>query len=59
VAIATGTPVAACEPYIDDIDALLLLGTALGVKGQDLAPEACDRLACAVVCWAKGALASG
>jgi len=29
------------------IDALLLLGTAIGVKGQDLAPEACQRLASA------------
>jgi len=54
VALRLETPVAACEPYIDDIDALLLLGTALGVKGQDLAPEACDRLACAVAMLGEG-----
>ena len=41
------TPVGAAEPYLDRIDALLLLGTAIGVKGQDLAPEACGRLAAA------------
>lgn len=29
------------------IDALLLLGTVPGVKGRDLAPEACGRLASA------------
>lgn len=41
------TPIAASEPYLDSIDSLLLLGTDLGVKGQDLAPEACERLASA------------
>ena len=41
------TPVAASEPYLDRVDSLLLLGTGLGVKGQDLAPDACDRLASA------------
>ena len=45
LALRLDTPVAASEPYLDDIDALLLLGTVIGVKGQDLAPEACDRLA--------------
>ncbi len=44
LALRLDTPVAASEPYLERIDALLLLGTALGVKGQDLAPEACDRL---------------
>jgi ribulose-phosphate 3-epimerase len=47
LALCLDTPVAASEPYLDRIDALLLLGTALGVKGQDLAPEACDRLSSA------------
>jgi ribulose-phosphate 3-epimerase len=47
LALRLDTPVAASEPYLDRIDALLLLGTVLGVKGQDLAPEACDRLASA------------
>ena len=45
LALRLDTPVAACEPYLDRIDSLLLLGTVPGVKGQDLAPEACDRLA--------------
>lgn len=47
LALRLDTPVAAAEPYLDRIDALLLLGTVPGVKGQDLAPEACDRLASA------------
>jgi ribulose-phosphate 3-epimerase len=47
LALRRDTPVAASEPYLDRIDALLLLGTASGVKGQDLAPEACVRLASA------------
>jgi len=47
LALRLDTPVAACEPYVDRIDALLLLGTAIGVKGQDLAASACDRLATA------------
>ena len=47
LALCLDTPVAAAEPYLDRIDTLLLLGTALGVKGQDLPPEACARLAAA------------
>jgi ribulose-phosphate 3-epimerase len=47
LALRLDTPIAASEPYLDRIDALLLLGTVLGVKGQDLAPQACDRLASA------------
>jgi ribulose-phosphate 3-epimerase len=47
LALRLDTPVAACQPYLDRVDSLLLLGTALGVKGQDLAPEACTRLASA------------
>jgi len=47
LALRLDTPVAASEPYLDRIDALLLLGTVLGLKGQDPAPEACDRLASA------------
>jgi ribulose-phosphate 3-epimerase len=47
LALRLDTPVAESHPYLDRIDALLLLGTALGVKGQDLAPEACGRLASA------------
>jgi ribulose-phosphate 3-epimerase len=44
VALKLDTPVDAAAPYLDRVDVLLLLGTRPGVKGQDLAPEACDRL---------------
>ncbi|HEY2011903.1 MAG TPA: ribulose-phosphate 3-epimerase [Bryobacteraceae bacterium] len=44
LALRLDTPVARSEPYLDRIDALLLLGTVPGLKGADLAPEACDRL---------------
>lgn len=47
LAMRPDTHVATSEPYRDSIDSLLLLGTAPGVKGQDLAPEACDRMASA------------
>lgn len=45
LALRLETPLAAAQPYLDRIDALLLLGTATGVKGQDLAPEAPARIA--------------
>jgi ribulose-phosphate 3-epimerase len=38
------TPVATCRPYLDRLDFLTLLGTAIGVKGQGLDPVATDRL---------------
>ena len=38
------TPVARLAPYLDRIDFLTLLGTAIGVKGQGLDPTAGDRL---------------
>jgi ribulose-phosphate 3-epimerase len=47
LALRLDTPVAASDPYLDRIDALLLLGTVPVLKGQDLAPEACGRLATA------------
>ena len=47
LALRLDTPVAVSEPFLDRINALLLLGTVPGLKGQDLAPEACDRLASA------------
>ncbi len=47
LALRLDTPISAAEPYLDRIESLLLLGTRPGVKGQDLAPEACDRLASA------------
>jgi ribulose-phosphate 3-epimerase len=31
-------------PYLDAVEVIILLGTPMGVKGCDLAPQACDRL---------------
>ncbi len=47
LALRSDTPIAASQPYLDRIGSLLLLGTELGVKGADLAPQACTRLAAA------------
>jgi ribulose-phosphate 3-epimerase len=44
LALRLDTPLAESQPFLERIDSLLLLGTELGVKGQDLAPEACARL---------------
>ena len=38
------TPVARLAPYLDRLDFVTLLGTAIGVKGQGLDPTATDRL---------------
>lgn len=38
------SPVSAFAPYLDRISMLTLLGTRIGVKGQDLDPQAGDRL---------------
>ena len=50
------TPVAAFAPYLDRIAMLTLLGTRIGVKGQDLDPSAGDRLreARALIAGRKG-----
>ena len=47
LALHPDTPMTTPEPYRDSIDSLLLLGTVPGVKGQDLLPGACDRMASA------------
>lgn len=44
IVLRVETPVATCRPYLDRIDFLTLLGTAIGVKGQGLDPAATDRL---------------
>ncbi len=44
IALKLESPLAAAEPFLDAADAVLLLGTAIGVKGQSLAPEACSRI---------------
>ncbi len=38
------TPVAALAPWLDRVDFVTLLGTAIGVKGQGLSDTACPRL---------------
>ena len=45
LALRLETPVAAVQPYLGRIECMLLLGTEPGVKGHDLAPQACARLA--------------
>jgi len=44
VALQLESPVRALLPYLDTVEVIILLGTAVGVKGCDLAPQACDRL---------------
>lgn len=44
IVLRVETPVASCRPYLDRVDFLTLLGTAIGVKGQGLDPTATDRL---------------
>jgi ribulose-phosphate 3-epimerase len=53
VVLRIETPVAAARPFLDRIDFLTLLGTAIGVKGQGLDPSATARLT-----EAKGYLAA-
>lgn len=49
------TPVAEAQPWLGEIAILTLLGTALGVKGQDLSPLAGERLsACRAMLRAAG-----
>ncbi len=44
IVLRVETPVAASRPFLDRVDFLTLLGTAIGVKGQGLDPAATDRL---------------
>jgi ribulose-phosphate 3-epimerase len=44
VALRLETPVGAAEPYLQQISAVLLLGTQPGVKGREPAAEACGRI---------------
>jgi ribulose-phosphate 3-epimerase len=45
IVLRVETPVAAARPFLDRVDVLTLLGTAIGVKGQGLDPAATARLA--------------
>jgi ribulose-phosphate 3-epimerase len=44
VCLQLHTPVQAMLPFLTVIEVIVLLGTEIGVKGCDLAPEACGRL---------------
>jgi ribulose-phosphate 3-epimerase len=44
LAIRLDTPVEALREYVGKVDHVISMGTHLGVKGADLAPEACDRM---------------
>lgn len=44
MALRLDTPVAALAPYISSLDAVVLMGTELGVKGKSLAGNACERI---------------
>jgi ribulose-phosphate 3-epimerase len=44
IVLKVDTPVARSQPFLQDLQFLTLLGTAIGVKGQSLNPSACDRL---------------
>ena len=44
LALKVETPLDIVQPYLDQIDVLILMGTLLGVKGQDLSPVACPRI---------------
>ena len=44
VVLRVETEVGAVAPYLADVDMITLLGTKIGVKGQDLDPKAGDRL---------------
>lgn len=44
LAIRLDTPVEALRPYAGSVHHVISMGTHIGVKGVDLAPEACDRL---------------
>src|SRR5713101_4254377 len=44
VAVRLDTSTSAVEPYLDRISAIVVLGTDPGVKGKDLAPNACMRI---------------
>src|SRR4051795_1570368 len=43
LAILLDTPIAALRDHLAQVDAVIAMGTQVGVKGVDLAPEACER----------------
>lgn len=44
LAVQLETPIEQVQPYLDRADLVVMMGTPLGVKGQDLSPLACPRM---------------
>jgi len=44
LALLLDSPIDLLREHLDHADAVLALGTQVGIKGVDLAPQACDRL---------------
>jgi ribulose-phosphate 3-epimerase len=44
IVLSLSDPVGVVEPFLDRIDMLVLLGTAVGIKGAGLDPRAVDRI---------------
>jgi ribulose-phosphate 3-epimerase len=44
VALRLDTPVGGVEDFLDEVVAVLLMGTASGIKGAGLSEDACDRI---------------
>jgi ribulose-phosphate 3-epimerase len=45
LAVRLDTPVDGVEDFLEEVVAILLMGTQSGIKGAELAPVACDRVA--------------
>jgi ribulose-phosphate 3-epimerase len=45
LALRLETPVDGVEDFLEDVGTIVLMGTQSGIKGAELAPEACDRIA--------------
>src|SRR3954466_5475290 len=44
VALSLETEIAVVAPLLDAVDRVLVMGTEIGIKGVDPAPETCDRV---------------
>ena len=44
VALLLDTPIEVLRGYLDEIELVVAMGTGVGIKGADLAPEACERV---------------
>ena len=47
LALQLETPLAALEPYLPQLDLVVMMGTLLGIKGVGLDERACDRITAA------------